>query len=151
MPGKKNDSKTPADTTQQAESAGASAPPIDLEDALVVGNSDLIPEPVRYKGIDLELCRYYPPDTVEKLADLAQRPLTNRPELPLDKQVEERLKEFRNNTREILSILFPDQRAAVDQLLEKLMVRTEGEVARIFRYMYNLAGISSPAGEFLAL
>lgn len=156
MPGKKNDSKTPADTTQQAESAGAAAPettaaPIDLMAALAVGNPALEPVAVTFHGLDFSIRRFYPPEEIWELSDLQRVvfPVTN-PDGTAIPEEQIALLLVDNLIQQLKHLVVKEDHPQVAELVAKWENRPPGEINRMVRYLYQLAGITSPQGEFLA-
>lgn len=154
MPGSKK-ARTPADDTRS--SAGSSAVDrLDLADALAIGTPDLEPKPITYKGIELDLCRYYTADAVESLVDSANSLRKLSVSIgELERDDPERTAMLQDGVSAaldaIVAQLFPGQEEQTAVLIVKLDERSAGEVARIFQKIYQEAGILNELGEFLAL
>lgn len=149
MPGKK-DNRTPADSSDTQEPAGTSvvsetssdadkAPAaIDLMEGLAVGNPGLKPTPAAFRGTEFAIRKFYTPETVWEMSDL-------------QRQVLRTSEEWKANLKAQLEYLLPeDDHGVIDTLVAKFGDRTQAEVNRFMRRMYQVAGLANDQGEFLA-
>ncbi|MBE7190703.1 hypothetical protein, partial [Jatrophihabitans endophyticus] len=121
--------KTAASTPETGADAAASAvsdsAAIDLLDELTIGTRDLEPQPVRLRGIEFSVRRFYPAEEVWQISDIQQRHLPN-------------LAAARQQMVDTFEHLLPaEDHGYVEDLVALFEDRPRGEVDRYFAKLFR--------------